>query len=509
MSVSKHWIPSLIAATLVAVASTCMDFPAPGPDDLFYINPGIHLAKYGQLRNPLLDAQGFLSKDFLIYPPLFQYLLAGWLSVFGVSTVSILSFINLMYAGAALLLASIIRCEFSLSTPSWISTILFQVALLLSLGSAGLRPDPCGLFILFSSIALRSTVRSNGVRFLEFLKSYAAWLLAGSALLVSPNMLPYALALIGVQVGIRWRMICGNFRNEGAALFLAIVTSLFLFTIMIGGRFIEFSDAFSHHARRAILPVSQSIQLGFIRAFQNPKSMLLLVIASVLMLLALLTRTRSGAVLQSEVKAKVWLSAWSAAGFASLATTWIRSELRWMTVIIAGLIAAQCLVVWGTFKRVALALGGLLIACAFWIVDPFYPHFIGDAIPTKSQREWAREITSREAHRTFLIDSIAARYAFDFNLPTNSLDWFFSQPFPGVYPPSLEQLSTDQTWIVGGRFLRLAVPHAYGFEPWIALGCIDTMRLRKDWHLFVADRRIPSFFSASDNVEVNRIFKAP
>src|SRR5579862_3662618 len=88
--------PILGAFVLFLLCWIC-GWPVPAMDDLFYNGAAINMAAGGDFSNPLLARQGFPSHYFFVYPPIHPHAVYVWLSVFGISTGSLLAFQNLMF----------------------------------------------------------------------------------------------------------------------------------------------------------------------------------------------------------------------------------------------------------------------------------------------------------------------------------------------------------------------------------------------------------------------------
>ncbi len=81
-----------------------LDFPKPYVDDLFYTGAGLNMANGGDFSNSRLSRQ-FAEHFAFYYPPFHEYVLAGWLKVFGISPAALTGFQMVMYllcAGSAI-----------------------------------------------------------------------------------------------------------------------------------------------------------------------------------------------------------------------------------------------------------------------------------------------------------------------------------------------------------------------------------------------------------------------
>ena len=73
--------------------------PWPHIDDYFFVGAGMDLSQTGELTNHAID--GWLSvfgtDKFYVHVPLYSYSLAGWIYIFGISTVSFMGFQWIFY----------------------------------------------------------------------------------------------------------------------------------------------------------------------------------------------------------------------------------------------------------------------------------------------------------------------------------------------------------------------------------------------------------------------------
>src|SRR5258706_15903955 len=94
------------AALLVFTAQ-----PVPSNDSFFYDGPVVNYLLHGKYANPSLALALPISGNevFCAYPPLYQFLLLGWLSIFGVSAVVPMFFHLFLFALFVFLLLKIFR----------------------------------------------------------------------------------------------------------------------------------------------------------------------------------------------------------------------------------------------------------------------------------------------------------------------------------------------------------------------------------------------------------------
>jgi hypothetical protein len=173
-----------------------LGFPFPFTDDLWYIGAALQLHTAGQYANPscpFLATFGAMD-PFYAYPPLYDYVLAGWLKVAGVSRASLALFQCGAGAVACLGLWRLLRRD-----NGWFLPVGVTVTTATLLSSEGLRPDALGLGLL-----------ACGAWIMRF-PSRLAWAWCGLALFLavttSPNftvLLPFILgAAFFFQLGLR------------------------------------------------------------------------------------------------------------------------------------------------------------------------------------------------------------------------------------------------------------------------------------------------------------------
>ncbi len=131
-------------------------FPFPHPDDGVFIGAALHLAAGGGLQNPLLET----SAPYYLYPPFYDFFLAGWLRAAGISAVTVILFhLAVCFAGSWLVL-QIFRAW---GRPGWRwpGVVLYVEYV----ACFGLRSDALGLvFVLLSMwLGLTSSRARAGV----------------------------------------------------------------------------------------------------------------------------------------------------------------------------------------------------------------------------------------------------------------------------------------------------------------------------------------------------------
>src|SRR5579863_8170863 len=100
---------SMLGAAFFFTALCLLDFPKPWVDDLFFCGAGFNLANGGDFSNPLIVRQNYPSHYYYVFPPLHSYAIAGWVHLFGISTVSLLAFQAVTYTIIACSTIAILR----------------------------------------------------------------------------------------------------------------------------------------------------------------------------------------------------------------------------------------------------------------------------------------------------------------------------------------------------------------------------------------------------------------
>lgn len=102
---------------------------------------------------------------------------------------------------------------------------------------------------------------------------------------------------------------------------------------------------------------------------------------------------------------------------------------------------------------------------------------LGDEIKSDKGDQWAetRTLQSTPEH-PLLLDCETARYVFNYRLPRNSLDWFFSAPFPKVLPTDVA-LRPNDIYLIGPdtvNYLNLKTHLNLDLPKWEPLGTKKT-----------------------------------
>ena len=209
MSQAKRLYAYAALAVLFWAALALAGFPRPYPDDAIMIGPAIGLQQSGFLDNPFLSRTFYPEPSYLFYPPLFSWVLLGWITLFGHSFKALALFWALCAAAASIAFGRLIT---RLTGLVW-GIPAACVLLLGSMAYTGFRMEilafatfPVGLLLALDQGRAQ---RIAGIFLLFLTATIAPTFLALSAVA--------ALALVG------WRRTAGAMIEAGIGLVLAVI----------------------------------------------------------------------------------------------------------------------------------------------------------------------------------------------------------------------------------------------------------------------------------------------
>lgn len=220
-------------------------FPPPFIDDAWYAGAAINLAQHGVFSNPLCESLATIgsAKLFLAYMPLHSYILAGWLRLFGVSTLSFHVFFTLL----AFLDTLLIYWFFPKARSSWAIALLIILAVYELLAGVGMRPDSLGLFFLL--------IGMNVWRARTVAGYFVGNIFLGLAVITFPTVAPMALMFALAALAYQ-RLFYGRTLRELIPLLLASGTAyalcFLLFLVCIHGQLGAFLDCLSRNQQMGV-----------------------------------------------------------------------------------------------------------------------------------------------------------------------------------------------------------------------------------------------------------------
>lgn len=431
----------LLALTclVVTVPAIALGLPRPAADDLFYTGAAFSLSAGHGLNNPLLATQ-FGTSEFLVYPTFYFELLALWLRLTGISTFALLLFQHLAYIAAGVAMTLWLGSRNLLPRSRWPWPALFAFGLLTGFGRMGLRPESAAFAVLFWGLVLRD--RSSA------LARFVGWLLIGSSILISPHML-----FFGAGIVVALQLLSSSHKPASEwKLILAAASCLFgLFAWSVDGRVVEFVERLSHHAERISLPLAHAWGVTIERLDANVGLALAWVALGISAAPALLATARK----QGRPFAIAFFLVLSV-GLISALLDVTRPELRITLIILWTLACSGWLLTSG--HALAWLPVALTVFAVAWELRSATAALTTRGTPSSASIERVRALVTADPHRRYLVDSFAARYVFDYQLPENSRDWVFGRPYPRLWPESVDELTADETWIISGYHARLIAP---------------------------------------------------
>jgi hypothetical protein len=392
------------------------DFPKPNVDDLFYTGAAMNLARGHDLSNPLLARNEFPSHYFFVYPPLHSFALAAWLKLFGFSTASMIAFPLLCYFIIAASTIAILRRNRSAVWLEWLVPFGVTAVLL----PVGLRPEPLAIALTMSGLAILDVDPESP--FILFLGCLL--MLLGAS--VAPRVTFFAFALFASSVIEKLRSpTFSKDRLRGMAVVLALAAgcTVLIFLFQINFHLLDFWRLFRLHSTR-VTTHKFSEFLNFVDDSVYFRVTLYPVFFTCVGLLLFawlppdkrLTRTAFSSFLAFPIVAVI-------GGFGA--------GTAWFMILGALLYSAAVVQRYpGIAGKMAIVLAGCLIIANLLLITTCLGMLHGNIEKTRGDEEaQARAIKGTPAHPV-LIDSVVARYIYDYKIPDGFFDIQFSAPFP-------------------------------------------------------------------------------
>jgi hypothetical protein len=402
------------ALVAIIIGAVCLlGFPRPMIDDLFFIGAGINLSQSGIFSNPMLERQHFPSELYFVHPPLHSYVIAGWMNMLGINTFSLLAFQAVCYTLICWATIKILR---KYQAPRLIE-YLPLLGVITAFISLGLRPEPLSVALTMTGLAL---LECNGKRSVTIFFGFLLIFLGGSAA-SRLSFFSGALALASFvrlsKEGIPWARLC---RLAGCAMIVVILGIAW----MIGFQFTEFFKTYLFHTAGRVDGDKVGLFLRFTGSLLGISQWPLLLFW--VFSLPLLWHLRS------KNPDLVRLGLYSSTAFLALAGIGgLGHGAIWYVVFI--LIVLVTAYTRQTGPRISAVSHTvltciLIVACGRFLVE-LSGLATGKIKPEKIRQEPA-SLPHPTTDHPLLIDSATARYAFDYHLPKNVLDWSFAAPFP-------------------------------------------------------------------------------
>ena len=405
-----------------------LGFPWPSVDDLFFTGASLNLAAGGDYSNPLLARQDFPSHFYFIHPPAYSYVLAGWLKVFGIHTISILGFQLLVY---------LLICAASiLVLRKYQATVLLELLVPLGVAAAfldeGLRPEAFSVALTMSGYAWLLSRRSGG--FSLFCGFFL--MILGASVAERITVFSGALLLSAI-LDLRGRGVRLGTLAWPASLALLVVC-LGLIT-MIDYKLNEFWREFHHCAAIKTWSMVDTVKYFFhdIAGIRWPIVFTGLIFAGLIPWLRNKAAARTVLLLACAFVAMVFV------GGLGHGAIWYVTLILLLSCAVGfrPVPARRTILIQSLVAAVLLFANSRNFICAAGVLGGKIKPDQGD------QAAVARQIKATPEHPV-LIDSSTARYVFDYHLTTDFFDFYFSSPFPLTLPTDVP-LRPGDTYLVG------------------------------------------------------------
>ncbi|MEC4869056.1 MAG: hypothetical protein SAJ11_23520, partial [Jaaginema sp. PMC 1078.18] len=417
----------------------CWGYPRPFDDDLFFIGAALNLVKNSEFTNPLLTQWSERTVNyFFVQPPFYSYVLAAWLSGVKISTQTILFFNFLCYVVFSIFTALILKFYHFSRWVIYAVILCFASWILFT----GLRHDALG--IAFLAVGTWFLLRDRPWYY------FWGFSFLGAAILTFPVMMAcgscFGIALVYQNWAESQSVRKGYLFPRIIAFLAAVLLISLLFLLAINFQVERFFADLAWHSslrRQSLTEVIPAIiwlvRIGYGEILHG--SLLSLYFAT---LFLCIYKNRKNPKILNQIVIVLTIS-----GILNLFTyassiIGIFRFLSWVTII---LIIARSPIKPLTRKiLIAIALivfllNNLMTIIATTCIEKTEPQ----------QYQVVREYIQKHPEKQYIIDEVAARFIFDYQLPKNALSWNGSQPAPAFWPSSLADKSDNSVWIIAAQ----------------------------------------------------------
>ncbi|MDB6067198.1 MAG: hypothetical protein JWR26_3406 [Pedosphaera sp.] len=418
--------PSLIPLSLVGAFAFfailwVLDFPKPWIDDLFYCGAALNLAGGGDFSNPLLARQEFPSHFYFVHPPFYTYALSGWFKIFGISAASATGFQIVLYLVIAAATIAILRRHKAPGWLEWVVPLGVSAALL----PEGLRYEALSVALTMAGFALIECGFTGGV------SVFAAFLLMFLGGATAPRMTVFSAVFVLLAAYRLWRLRQGSAAAGwrrwsfcipvAAALVVVCAAFLWLIDFRVG----EFWTTFHYHMKGATARSGGGklkLIVFYLHQYKHNQWPLLLLPAG---LLAFALRK------PKDELATIGLVIAAAFPVVTLIGGLGRGAL-WYIVLMAFVLTASLVRRMPRFGAAAISAALCIVLLASSKDDLFEAVglAIGKIKTDQGEQRAAALALNPTSGKTIVVDSVAARYLYDYRLPPGSINFEFASRFP-------------------------------------------------------------------------------
>ncbi|MDY6783793.1 MAG: hypothetical protein SW833_14835 [Cyanobacteriota bacterium] len=412
-----------------------LGYPPPSVDDLAFTGAAINLVESGEFVNPWLawwDER--LIERFFIQPPFHQYTLAGWLLFFGISTRSFLLFNCICYCVFSSFAALILKHYDFSKTTSFGVTLFFSFWM----SSMGFRQDALGMAYL--AVGLWFLCRDRVFRY------FFGFCFLGAALLSAPITITYSFPFASA-------ILCHNFISKkvqnryitvrALSLLGAIIVIFLLFLLCIDFKLGLFLSDLSWHSSFRRQPITEVIpaalwivSIGYGKIIHGSLFSIYTILCCFVFLKkekfsrklkVVLTTLNIALCLNFFVYVSTIVGIFSFFCWTGVILIWSEIQLQKTKKIILSFL---CIVVFAVNNSLSII------------------SILGSSKGSDVTYREVQKFVSTYPNKTYVMDSAAVRFAFDYKLPVEIIDWTFSVPAPLAYPISLSQKPNNAVWII-------------------------------------------------------------
>lgn len=422
---SKFFLSVVIPIIIFWILLCYFGYPLPFRDDLFFIGAAINLATEGVFKNPYIFSP-FYNQSFYLYTPFHSYVLGAWLTVFGISTVSILAFQCGCYAGASIGIAYILK-RFNLPNLIAFAPTLF-IALFMQ--EDGLRPEALAISLLFFGILL--LLQDNVSTY--FVGFTFVWF----AIFTQPTVVAYAIPICSGIIGTSLYHK-HNFSIKYLLRFtlpliaaLSIVTAIFLLCIRFElPQFMQQFTFNSQVAGAAGFSVKDKIQ-AFIFIMFGYYGYVIFAPSWFLLLFLIIKSMNQIKTSTPELNVLI-LSLTTGIIFHMLLhpRRGFMLFFCWLTIaVILGSITRNLKFRNTDRKPQIYLLSAIATLCFILSQSLSIVSLIGSELTSKSYYDEVLELALLSPERQFFVNHTASRFIFDYKMPKNTISWVYHTDVP-------------------------------------------------------------------------------
>lgn len=431
----QFWFFVVFPIILFWLGCYALGLPFPQDDDLFLVGTAFNLVQSGELVNPLLAQWSErTATHFFVQPPFFVYILAGWLFVWGISTTSILTFKLLCYIAFSISMALLLKHYKCSPFATYAIAICFATWALF----IGIRHDILAMdFLVIGALFL-----TRNLPFFYFL----GFSFLGASILTSPILLVYAIPWGLALIYSNWKTAKAINQaylvERTMAWIAAFFLNLILFLWCIDFHFYQFLDDLSWHSSFRRQSLEQAIptalwiwRMGYGEIIHG-SLLILLLSASFLWLWNWSSTPRTS----RNIILLLWITL--ILNLLIYATT-ILTIFRFFSWVIVILILSEV-----SLNKLTRKLLVLFAVVVFFLNNSMALITLTLTHPRPNEYAEILEYVEQHPEKTYVIDGIAARFVFNYQLPKNTLSWIGSVPAPLLWPTSFANKPEDSVWII-------------------------------------------------------------